>query len=251
MYKKLLFIFTFLFCGLSYSQNDSLALADKKTIHYTEKDILIDTDSLSKATFNANFQAKYKTPDFDYEVKVPEKSFWDKFMEWLSFWLGKLFHISNPAESFGYAIFTIKVIAVILLAGVVYLIVKLILNKEGNWIFGKSVKNKIEYDDLEQNLKNIDFDKLIAKTLVDGNNRLVIRYYYLWVLKKLSETDKINFIPEKTNSDYYNEIQSEKIKTDFKYVSYLYNYIWYGEFELDTVTFEKAQESFVKMIQSI
>ena len=61
----------------------------------------------------------------------------------------------------------------------------------------------------------------------------------------------INFLPEKTNSDYYNEIQSEKIKFDFKYVSYLYNYIWYGEFELDTDTFDKAKESFIKMIQSI
>ncbi len=240
-----------MFCGLVYSQNDSLVAVKNNAIHYTEKDILIDNDTVVKANFESNFQKKYKTSDFDYEVKIPQKSFWDKFMEWLSFWFGKIFHISNPQEAFGYAVNTMKVISVIILLGVVYLIVKLILNKEGNWIFGKSVKNKIEYEDLEQNLKNIDFGKLISETTAAGNNRLVIRYYYLWVLKKLSETDKINFIPEKTNSDYYNEIQSEKIKFDFKYVSYLYNYIWYGEFELDTDTFDKAKESFIKMIQSI
>lgn len=251
MLKKFLFIFTFLLYGFVFSQNDSLTAAGTKAIHYSESDILIDNDSVTKANFESNFQRKYQTPDFDYEVKVPEKSFWDKFLDWLGFWLGRIFHISNPKESFGYAIVTMKVIAVIVLLGVVYLIVKLMLNKEGNWIFGKSVKNKIEYDDLEQNLKNIDFSKLISETVAQGNNRLVVRYYYLWVLKKLSETDIINFIPEKTNSDYYNEIQSEKIKTDFKYVSYLYNYIWYGEFELDDETFDKAKVSFVKMIQSI
>ncbi len=251
MLKKILFIFIFFLCGTVYSQNDSLAISDKGTIHFTEKDVLIDNDSIIKANFEPNFQKKYKTLDFDYKVKVPEKSFWDKFIDWLSFWLSKIFHLSNPEESFGYAMNTIKIFAIIILLGVTYLIVKLILNKEGNWIFGKSVKNKIEYDDLEQNLKNIDFNKLILQTAADGNNRLVIRYYYLWILKKLSETDKINFIPEKTNSDYYNEIQSQKTKSDFKYVSYLYNYIWYGEFELENETFEKAKDSFVKMIQTI
>ncbi|MDP2158837.1 MAG: DUF4129 domain-containing protein, partial [Flavobacterium sp.] len=56
---------------------------------------------------------------------------------------------------------------------------------------------------------------------------------------------------EKTNSDYLYEIQNPAIKSQFEYVSYLYNYIWYGEFELDEVTFIKAKKAFDTLIHSI
>jgi hypothetical protein len=56
---------------------------------------------------------------------------------------------------------------------------------------------------------------------------------------------------EKTNSDYLYEIKELSQKEDFAYLSYLYNYIWYGEFELDEATFLKAKTAFEKTIKSI
>jgi hypothetical protein len=67
----------------------------------------------------------------------------------------------------------------------------------------------------------------------------------------MSEREIIIWDLEKTNSDYLNEIKNEQLKADFAYLSYLYNYIWYGEFELDVNTFEKAKTAFEKTIQSI
>ena len=126
------------------------------------------------------------------------------------------------------------------------------MNKEGQWVFGKnSDKKLIRYDDLEKNLRLVDFEKLIKETLNAGENRLCIRYYYLWLLKKMSEREIIIWDLEKTNSDYLNEIKNEQLKADFAYLSYLYNYIWYGEFELDFNTFDKAKTAFEKTIQSI
>lgn len=126
------------------------------------------------------------------------------------------------------------------------------VNKEGQWIFAKSSSKKIiNYDDIERNLKDIDFDKLIKDTLKSGDNRLAIRYYYLWILKKMAEKDIIDWNPEKTNSDYLYEIKSTTLKTDFSYVSYLYNYIWYGEFEVDQSSFENAKHSMEKTLQSL
>ena len=244
-----LFFITFLFFG---QPNDSINSANTSSSKFTEAVIYIDeNDTLNKVHFETNFQTKYNTPEFDYEVKIPKKNWWDRFQDWLSFILDKIFSFSNIQESLYYTQITLKVIGVIIFLIVVYFITKLILNKEGNWIFGKSVKNKIEYDDLEQNLTKIDFEKLIEQTKDSQNKRLAIRYYYLWVLKKLTEKEFIDFNPEKTNSDYYNELKIEKMRDDFKYVSYLYNNIWYGEFEIFSETFEKAQESFKKMLQSI
>jgi hypothetical protein len=71
------------------------------------------------------------------------------------------------------------------------------------------------------------------------------------MLKKLSEKQIIEWDVEKTNSDYLYEIKDEAQKEDFAYLSYLYNNIWYGEFELDEATFAKAKNAFEKSIKKI
>lgn len=221
-------------------------------MQFSEKDIKIDNSIISSQKFAPNFEKKYKSDEFNYEVKIPEKGVWDRFLEWLSYWFKKAFGFSDMKTSAKYADLTLKWIAILIVVYVIYIIVKLILNKEGQWIFGKSTTKKVlKYDDIEQNLKNIDFEKLIKETLISGDKRLVIRYYYLWLLKKMSENNMIDWNPEKTNSDYIYEIKNESLKSDFGYVSYLYNYIWYGEFNLDEITFAKAQKTFEKTLKSI
>jgi hypothetical protein len=135
-----------------------------------------------------------------------------------------------------------KIIAIGIVLFVVYLIVKSILNKEGQWIFGKNTNRGIlTYDDLEKNLQTTDFQKLIAKSEKDGDNRLSIRYYYLWLLKTFTAQEIIVWDIEKTNSDYLYEIKNEKTKSDFQYLSYIYNYCWYGEFDLTADDFQQAK----------
>jgi len=126
------------------------------------------------------------------------------------------------------------------------------MNGEGSWVFGKSSDKKvINYEEIEKNIHLVDFEKLIKETLKNGENRLAIRYYYLWLLKIMSAKQLIEWDVEKTNSDYLYEIKNTSIKSQFEYVSYLYNYIWYGEFELDEVTFVKAKKAFDNLINSL
>jgi hypothetical protein len=40
-------------------------------------------------------------------------------------------------------------------------------------------------------------------------------------------------------------------KDRFAYVSYLYDYVWYGEFELDDTTYDKTRAAFEAAIQSV
>jgi hypothetical protein len=70
-------------------------------------------------------------------------------------------------------------------------------------------------------------------------------------LKKLSERNIIEWHVDKTNTDYLYEIQSKELKDNFQYLSYLYNYIWYGEFEMNDTTFNQAQKAFEKTLQSM
>ncbi len=228
-----------------------MAVAEKKAVHYTEKDIKVDNSIVITPKLNPKFKEKYNDDVFQYEVKVAEKGLWDRFTEWLSYWFKRLFGLSDNVSNNAVNI-TLKIIATIIVLFVIYLIVKAILNKEGQWIFGKSTTKKIiNHDDIERNLQHVDFEKLIASTLKSGNQRLAIRYYYLWLLKKMSEKNIIDWNPEKTNSDYWYEIKTESLKNDFSYLSYLYNYIWYGEFEITETNFETVKKTFESTIQSI
>ena len=76
-------------------------------------------------------------------------------------------------------------------------------------------------------------------------------YYYLLLLKNLSQAGIIEYDVEKTNSDYHYEINSEALKKEFSYTSYLYNYIWYGEFDIDISQFQKAKTAFNQFLDSV
>jgi len=251
--NKLLYI-AFLLTWMTASSQDSLVV-DTTTVAkiiFTEKDIQIDSLSMEARSFETTIKEKYKSDEFVYEQKVSKENWWSRFKEWLSDFFRRLFNFSSDDVSMKFVEVLIKVLAVLLIVFVIYLIVKAIMNGEGQWIFGKSSDKKvIHHEDVEKNIHLIDFEKLIKDTLKSGEKRLSIRYYYLWLLKKMAEKNIIEWDVEKTNTDYLYEIKEETFKTKFAYVSYLYNYSWYGEFELDEETFLKAKVAFEKTIHSI
>jgi hypothetical protein len=241
-------IILFLFCISFVNAKETLLLNNKSKIVFTTKDIQKDTSTIKIKTFETNFKRKYKSKEFVYEEKQPEKSLWQQFLEWLA----RLFGQSDGKASAAFIGTLFRTIAIVIVVIVVYLIVKALMNKEGKWIFGRNSDKKIiNYIEVEKNILTTDFESLIKKTLASGEQRLCIRYYYLWLLKKMSEKEIIKWDIEKTNSDYLYEIKSETKKEEFQYLSYLYNNIWYGEFDLNDAIFEKAKASFEKGIKSI
>lgn len=257
--NKLLNILILFFFFNSFGQ-DSLSYEELKPAvdtaqiskKFTDDDILIDSSSVRNKPFAKDFKEKYTDSEFQYEAKAKEKSAWDRFVEWLAFWLGKIFSFSDENASISVVEIILKVLAIGVIIFVIYLIVKAIMNGEGRWVFGKSSDKKvIHYEEIEKNLHLVDFEKLIKEATKSGENRLLIRYYYLWLLKKLAAREIIEWDVEKTNSDYIYEIKSEKLKAEFSYLSYLYNYIWYGEFKIEEETLLKAVKSFEKTIKSL
>ncbi|POY41110.1 DUF4129 domain-containing protein [Flavobacterium alvei] len=249
--NKILIIVFFFFCS-NIGAQDSVAVAKKEKIIFTEKDIVVDSATIELKPFAKNFKKKYTEKEFIYEFKTPEKNAWDRFKEWLSDFFKNLFRFTDNKTATNFVDILLRVIAILIVVVVIYMIVKALMNKEGQWIFGKNSDKKIiNYDEIEKNLHLVDFEKLIQNSLKSDEKRLTIRYYYLWLLKKMSNNQIIEWDVEKTNSDYLYEIKDEAQKEDFAYLSYLYNNIWYGEFELDEATFTKARNAFEKSIKKI
>ena len=243
----------FLFVQIVTAQNVAVFEKDSTKVHNIDK-AQIDSQKNTVTKYKHNLKEEYNSENFNYETESKEAlgaTLWERFINWLNNILNSIFNGLDPkATSNGISIFfKVFFIAIILFA--IYMIAKLLLKKEGQWIFAKSSKKVLHHEDIEKNLETVDFETLIKNTIKQGNNRLAIRYYYLWLLKKLSQKSYISWHPEKTNSDYYYEIQNSAIKNKFDYASYLYTYIWYGEFEVTDTIFSEAKNTFDSTISSI
>ncbi|KVV14135.1 DUF4129 domain-containing protein [Flavobacterium sp. TAB 87] len=253
MNKCFIFIILFFTSFLTQAQESSLIEETGTALHTTDSSRIIQLDSstISKKSFVKNFKDSYKEADFMYEFKTPEKNAWDRFKDWLAQLFQKLFQFSSNETSVNLVKIVLKVIAAAVVIFVIYLIVKAIINKEGQWIFGKdSHKKNINYSDIEKNIHLADFEKLIQESLQSGHKRISIRYYYLWLLKTMAQHHHIKWDIEKTNTDYLYELKNQAHKEEFGYLSYVYNYIWYGEFEIDENTFVKAEQRFKKALKT-
>lgn len=241
--KKILFTLLFLLGFFLFGKASSNPAFDK---------IKTDQDTITQRHFENNFKQKYTDEKFVYEFKAPERNAWDRFKEWLYELFRDLFNLTDKSKAINNIDIFVRILAVLLIIYVVYLIVKAIINKEGGWIFGKSNNSKIiEYEDVENNIHLVDFKKLISAAEKEGDVRLATRYYYLWLLKKMSEVSIIDWNPEKTNADYSYEIKNQTLKDKFNYLSYLYNYVWYGEFEIDNDTYKKTKQDFENTLMSL
>jgi hypothetical protein len=112
---------------------------------------------------------------------------------------------------------------------------------------GRGDKDNISVEEAERNLNETDFDKLIENACKSKNYRLAVRFFYLKMLKLLSERQIIEYKYQKTNHEYYYEIKNEKLRNLFKDVSFVFDYCWYGEYEADEQDFLFAKRKCEEM----
>jgi len=199
-------------------------------------------------TFRQNFKDDYQGSDYNYVEKPRQTSWWDRFLNWLARLLG-----SNSTSKGGISVGTLLLytVAVLIILFVAYFIARAILNKESMWIFGRGRKNISVHDLADENIHQMNFASLIEQTKASSDYRLALRYYYLWLLKKLSYREIITWHTDKTNSDYQYEIKDPALKRDFLYLSYIFEHSWYGEFPIDDTAFSKAERAFRKTLDTL
>lgn len=210
------------------------------------------TDSIVINKFKTDYKKKYKSDEeFDYTEHVRKKSAWQRFKDWLNKKLDELFKPLNVQTNTSrhlddlYRIASVFVIILLL-----FYIIRALIQKDMYWLFKKKGRKiDVPVDDIELNLTTVNFLSLLEKTINEKQYRLSIRYYYLWLLQRLQDQQQIVWNIEKTNADYLNEIKDTKLKEDFTYLSYIYNNIWYGEFEITETEFKQAQKSFDALLK--
>ncbi len=234
--NKFLFILFFLLNVLTASGTDSLTVA-------------VDSSKVVPKHFSESLSEKYSGSDFDYDSKEGEaENYLGRAITWFFKKLGEIFGIHISPEMFQ----IIKVfVYILLIVFAIYILVKLLVGDNASSFFSRQSKMVSPLNIQEEHIENVDLDSYIKNALKEENYRLAIRYMYLKSLKLLSLNNIIEWHFEKTNSDYYREIESESLKENFRKTSYLYDNIWYGEFALDKAGFENAEKDFERLNQNL
>lgn len=195
--------------------------------------------------FKENLPSRYKGNEFDYTTSKPKESFFDKLKTKLARLLQSIFGDTNLETSSQITGVFIRLFAIILVGFLLYFIVKYIISTNGSLFFGKKNKKvEILEEELHENIHEINFPQSIAKFENSGDYRSAVRYQFLFILKKLSDKKLIIWNPEKTNKDYVAELKAAHLKNQFYNLSYIFDYVWYGEFSIDEQSYSKFKNQF-------
>lgn len=217
----LLFIFSLL-PAYSFS-------TDHAEVQYDNSDITVRSP-------DDQFLEKYKSDrDFDYLKNVRETTNYfglllNRFFRRISLFLGS-------GDAFSLIIYAVFVVLIVLL------IIKLTNTRISAIFYKNRQNNRIHVtegkDDIEE-----DIDDLLKKEILNRKFRQAVRLSYLKVLKILDELKLINWRIDKTNTDYYWELDSTAFQKQFAELTRVYDLYCYGNFPLDESSFKTAYNQF-------
>src|SRR5205085_4474841 len=102
----------------------------------------------------------------------------------------------------------------------------------------------IPYDVVEENIHDLNLDDLIIRAAESRNYRLAVRYLYLKILKQLNDNGNIDWKPGKTNRMYLAELHKNNLYKPFEYLTTQFEYVWYGEFEVNDDSYQNVKNKF-------
>lgn len=204
---------------------------------FSQDHVQKDTSNIPVTYFKDAIRERYKGADFNYNINDTGginllQRILQKFFGWLSDVFGFDIDFIN-FQTLEYIVYGFLGIATL------YLLIKFLMHAPINSVFKTEVKDIDGFQYVEAHLTQVNFDTLISDALNNKNYRLATRYLYLKSLKLLTNKNIIEWHYDKTNSDYINEIKDENTKLVFKRISYIYDYVWYGEFPIDEADFNK------------
>lgn len=201
--------------------------------------------------FDGYLAERYASDDaLNYERNI-NKSFFQRLKEMISAWIRKLFGIPDVSSINNLSDKILNIVLVVIFLVALYIVVRLFMNHRGRWFFEK--KNKtvaVTLSNVEEHIHEANFEALLSEAEQQGDTRQSVRLLYLWVLRSYTDNNIIRWNPDKTNIDYFSEIKDKILQEQFRYLSYLYNYIWYGGFSINDSEYRKAREIFLRHIKT-
>lgn len=209
---------------------------------YSANDVVWPNDSghvVVRKADEATLTELKEDGELNYDTDSPAVwSVWDRFLNKLNDLINSLFYWGDTTDWGQFAAFAFIVV-------VLCMVILRILKIDALKIFyGASKTNSAKYAVLEENIHEMDFDKLIQDALAKKEFRLAIRLIFLQSLKLLADGQHIYWEPGKTNHDYLHEVKAPELKGDFAKLNYYFEWAWYGNFNISQETFNHVKDLF-------
>jgi hypothetical protein len=137
-------------------------------------------------------------------------------------------------------------IYLILAAIIIYIIYRVIVV---NQLFVLSRSRTRRMDDATEDHDSINESTLDSKlnhAISQNDYRSAVRFLYLKTLYGLNGRNLINMHADATNEEYLQQLKEHKLFGDFKFLTRIYEYVWYGEFNITHEQFSVAHNGFKK-----
>ncbi len=130
-----------------------------------------------------------------------------------------------------------------------YVVYRIIIQNNLFTTSGKKKKSREEEDELADIAENID--ERIQAAVLAKEYRLAVRFYFLKTLRLLEANGKISLHAKTTNYDYVLQMRNYANGADFRKLTAIYEYVWYGEFLPDNIQFEQISAGFRQFNEKI
>lgn len=176
---------------------------------------------------------------YDYETaRFSPVDFMDAVLAWL--WYNLFKHLFNPRFE---SLWELLIYFLAFLA-LVY-IIRRFLQSEFSTLFYTKDKNPPDVSAItEDDIHALPLEKLLEESISKQRYRDAVRLLYLISLKHLADHGVVLWRTGKTNHEYNSEIKNESLKNQFSMLTRVYEYVWYGDFEVAAERFQAIKSDF-------
>ncbi|MFT3824124.1 MAG: DUF4129 domain-containing protein [Chitinophagaceae bacterium] len=167
--------------------------------------------------------------------------------------------VAEPEKSNGRSIweligafFSSQAVAIIgyILLGALLLFVLYRIIIVNNLYFNRSSRKlKADTGDEIADIHEPDLDEALRQAIADKNHRLAVRNLYLKTLRALDEKGWIHYHAQTTNNEYLLQVTPHGHTGEFRFLTYAYDYVWYGGFELTDEQFSVVHDHFLRFFK--
>lgn len=184
--------------------------------------------------------------DFAYaEIRAKDPSLWEKLQAWFWHQVYKLFQ-NKDAPRIMRNVFYVALGLVIF-----YILLKLMNIDITTGFYRASDQAQMRSAVLEEDIHAIDFAQAVQDAEHRREYREAVRLNYLWGLKKLTDKHLISWQPDKTNHDYGAEIHVTALRAAFVSVTYFFDNVFYGDFEIRPGEYPAIKARFVEFHRQV
>lgn len=210
--RKFSFALFFIFCCFSsFAQNSpdsseiQLRNFDHEKVAAFKENKQFDYD---KKSFSISDWFKQFFSSADRDIQIDNQSLWLKIIGWVF-------------------------VALIFIGIIVFIITVSLDTKLSGFISGKGYKAKLDYDIQDIDIHGIAFETEILNAEKNGNYTAALRFRYLQIIKSLEDKHFIVWKLNKTNYQYWRELEKTGFQDQFKSITKVFEYSWYGQYEID------------------